>query len=417
MTGGCALPRFDCIFQKHVHGFVRLKPFFWCDSATLLFCCSRSVADRILNTDKQPWASASNAAATSTDLRGLANACACKLRPPMQHIPAHYAKLQRALEKTAGGEAFVSAMSFGKLQSTAAQATMESHWQACQFWDASVPVWSSSYVVAGICLACAVLSGMNQASTASQFFLIFASASCLTFGLGGTAFMLLYLKPCSHEWSKPNHEWMYCWAFTLAFWPFSTAALAAVALSITSFGASHRLPSIGFVVLLTVIAFGLAAYETLWFVRGEPLSLVYKFGSLFMAACAILVPLLEALSSRFRPQHLLMILSGLMYVIGGIVELEFPIDGAYNESFLYHILVCLSVMFAYCACQTRRSLSHIQEGDRKLQERERSPLVEESAKENAGEEQPCCFCFRSPFRRKEASPQWTYVSQDPRGPN
>lgn len=293
---------------------------------------------------------------------------------------------------------------------------MESHWQACQFWDASVPVWSSSYVVAGICIACAVLSGMNQASsTASQFFLIFACATCLTFGLGGTAFMLLYLKPCSHEWSKPNHEWMYCWAFTLAFWPFSTAALAAVALSITSFGASHRLPSIGFVSLLTVIAFGLAAYETLWFVRGEPLSLVYKFGSLFMAACAILVPLLEALSSRFRPPHLLMILSGLMYVIGGIVELEVPIDGAYNESFLYHILVCLSVMFAYCACQTRRSLSHIQEGDRKLQERERSPLVEESAKENAGEEQPCCFCFRSPFRRKEASPQWTYVSQDPRG--
>ena len=33
-----------------------------------------------------------------------------------------------------------------------------------------------------------------QASTASQFFLIFASASCLTFGLGGTAFMLLYLS-------------------------------------------------------------------------------------------------------------------------------------------------------------------------------------------------------------------------------
>ncbi|CAE7240956.1 unnamed protein product [Symbiodinium natans] len=72
---------------------------------------------------------------------------------------------------------------------------MESHWRDCQFWDSSIPGWASSYVVAGICIVCAILAGMGQVTLPSQLFLIFACATCLAFGLGGAAFMMLHMSP------------------------------------------------------------------------------------------------------------------------------------------------------------------------------------------------------------------------------
>ncbi|CAE7240961.1 unnamed protein product [Symbiodinium natans] len=69
--------------------------------------------------------------------------------------------------------------------------------------------------------------------------------------------------------------------------------------------------------------------------------------------------------------------------------------------------VALSVAFAFCACQSRRTVSHFQQG--KLQEA--APLVD-SIQDLQPENEPCCFCFRSPFRRQERGTQWRYVKTE-----
>lgn len=82
----------DFTFQKHVHGFVRLKTPFWRDIATLPFCCSSSEG-REAHCEHRQRASLSNAAVAITELPGLANAC----QAPIQHAEAHSAKSKATL--------------------------------------------------------------------------------------------------------------------------------------------------------------------------------------------------------------------------------------------------------------------------------------------------------------------------------
>ncbi|CAK8995651.1 unnamed protein product [Durusdinium trenchii] len=250
-------------------------------------------------------------------------------------------------------------------------------------------------VVTAVCAVSAVLASCSKDTQSRQLFLIFALVTGLSFGLSGASHMMIYElqeggRRCGSTWAEDHHEWMYSWLFSLAFSPFSPAALAALSISTTEI--SGRI--IGIIAVFSM-AFSVAALQVYEFATSYVVTPVYSRSVMFInVGIAVVVPACEA---KLRQSSLAAMTSAAFFLVGGLVVqttrgLSFE---SFTQNAMFHCLVTVSVVAAWFASQAK-SLEGVVE-DRKLfqpyQHVEQD--VKRARQEEMAEDEACYCCFRT----------------------
>lgn len=222
----------------------------------------------------------------------------------------------------------------------------------CTLWGTSVAGWATDYVILFVCLVAVWFETrrlrMTEGLREEALFLIFIGSTGLSFGLGGTAHLMLFLVEqrggaCGSSFSEANSGWLYPWLASMLLGPLSPAALLGLATSSVGLGCYSVLTTCAFAVAVQLSIIEVALVKSL---RLDVSGLPVAMWGLLASSCAGLIFIIGGCRLGFTTPITYGILSCMMYTSGVLTVQLLTLPAFFNANATCHLCIALAVLLA-----------------------------------------------------------------------